>query len=64
MSWMARTQTNSRTIANDLVVEWEKDALTDLDGDGILDNDWSTSNETLATLVTLVWEDLVKRFFW
>ncbi|MCH2643946.1 MAG: PKD domain-containing protein, partial [Candidatus Poseidoniaceae archaeon] len=47
----------SRTISNDLVIKWEKDALTDQDGDGILDNDWSTSNETLATLVTLVWED-------
>ena len=47
----------SRTISNDLVIKWEKDALTDRDGDGILDNDWFTSNETLATLVTLVWED-------
>ena len=47
----------SRTISNDLVIKWEKDALTDQDGDGILDNDWFTSNETLATLVTLVWED-------
>ena len=47
----------SRTISNDLVIKWEKAALTDQDGDGILDNDWSTSNETLATLVTLVWED-------
>jgi len=45
------------TISNDLIVEWEKDLLNDEDGDGMLDNDWFSSNESIATLVTVVWDE-------
>ena len=45
------------TISNDLIVEWEQDILFDQDEDGIPDNDWFTSSNSLVTLVTIVWEE-------
>jgi PKD repeat protein len=45
------------TISNDLVVEWEQDILDDADEDGILDNDWFVSSNSIVTLATVVWED-------
>ena len=45
------------TISNDLIIEWEQDLLTDKDGDGVVDNDWFTSSNTLVTLTTIVWAD-------
>ncbi len=44
-------------ISNDLIIEWEQDILRDADEDGIVDNDWFTSTNTLATLATVVWDD-------
>ena len=45
------------TISNDLIVEWEQDILFNQDEDGIPDNDWFTSSNSLVTLVTIVWEE-------
>ena len=45
------------TISNELVIEWEKDLLNDEDEDGIADNDWFVSTNSIPTLETVVWDD-------
>ena len=45
------------TISNELVIKWETDILNDEDEDGIADNDWFVSTNSIPTLETVVWDD-------